>query len=89
MTRKATGVSLGDLMGRNRMQLVAQARNLCFWLLRTHMPMSYPEIGKMFDRDHTTVMAGVRSASRHVERCDDWTMDCIREVGKLVESEAA
>ena len=35
-------------------------------LLRWSTGMSYPAIGRIFRRDHTTVIAGVRHYERHL-----------------------
>ena len=39
---------------------MARIRQIAFYLCRTHTTRSLPEIGRAFDRDHTTVLHGVR-----------------------------
>jgi chromosomal replication initiation ATPase DnaA len=48
-------------------QHVADARAICWAILRSELHMSYPEIGNMFNRDHSTVMARVKCAHRSEE----------------------
>lgn len=42
----------------------ARARQVAMFVAREHTPLSYPQIGRALDRDHTTVMLG---ASRIAE----------------------
>jgi len=46
-----------DLLGPKRNKDIAFARHVCIYLIKEITDMSYPGIGKMFNRDHTTVMA--------------------------------
>jgi chromosomal replication initiator protein len=43
---------------------IARPRQYAMLLARELTPLSYPVLGKLFGRDHTTIMAGVRSAQR-------------------------
>lgn len=58
---QAHGVPLRELLGRRRHASVARARAALYTALRGH-GMSYPEIGRLLRRDHTTVMSVVRNA---------------------------
>lgn len=58
-------VTLSEIMGPERgHSSVTDARLECYYLLRER-GWSYPRIGALFDRDHATVMEGVKS---HVKR---------------------
>jgi len=46
-----------DLKGDRRQRTVARPRQLAMYLARTLLAHSYPEIGRAFGRDHTTVIA--------------------------------
>lgn len=55
------GVTKNEVLGRGRTAIVASARNeLMAQLWRSGVPLA--EIGRLLDRDHTTVLAGVRRA---------------------------
>lgn len=54
------GISVEELVGRGRTKTVATARHEVMYWIRTKMKWSFPEIGKLFERDHTTVMAACR-----------------------------
>lgn len=55
------GVDPSEVLGRSRVKSLATARNVAMFLTRECFDhFSYPEIGRQFDRDHTTVMSGCR-----------------------------
>ncbi len=54
---KKYGINKEDLLGTKRNKDIAQARHISIYLIRTITEMSFPNIGKMFNRDHTTAMA--------------------------------
>lgn len=61
----ARGIPMPDLIGPSRARPLAHQRQDCMALLRRQYGLSYPEIGKMFgDRDHTTVMHGLKASNR-------------------------
>ena len=61
---KQYGLDVDEVLGRARSKTVARARCMAMWLTRVRLDMSYPEIGREFDRDHTTVMSAVRGVER-------------------------
>lgn len=54
------GVELENLVEEGQQRKFAAPRQQLMWELRTVLGMSYPRIGRIFDRDHTTVMHAVR-----------------------------
>ena len=56
-----TEVPIADVYSKKRDRVTADCRNFIFYILRNHYQLNFPHIGKMFGRDHTTVMAGIRS----------------------------
>ena len=65
------GVSLADLKGPRRWAHWAQARKECYWLLRKHTNLSLPAIGHvMGNRDHTTVLHGIRRVYALAQRSE-------------------
>lgn len=49
-----------------RTKTIAAARHELWWRLRTdpELELSYDEIGRLFDRNHTSVLHGVRAHQR-------------------------
>jgi chromosomal replication initiation ATPase DnaA len=63
----AFDVPMGALLSRDRHKVVAEARGVAYWLLRTINGLSYPEIGRATWRDHTTAMSAIRKVLRRRE----------------------
>lgn len=57
-------ISALDLMSHRIGRSVARPRQVAMYLARTLTAMSLPEIGRQFDRDHTTVLFAVRTVTR-------------------------
>lgn len=56
---KVAAVPVAEIMGTSRLRKVARARQLAMWHGR-QAGLSYPQIGQFLNRDHTSVMNGVR-----------------------------
>ena len=54
---KKYGISVDDLKGKKRSREIAMARHIAIYIIRTIVEKSYPDIGKIFNRDHSTVLA--------------------------------
>ena len=48
-----------DLVGPDRYKTIAFARHVAMYLCKMRLKMSFPEIGKVFGRDHTTIISAV------------------------------
>lgn len=59
-------VPIDDILGESRRREIVTARHAVIWYCRDVLEMSYPEIGRAFNLDHTTVM---HAARRHAKRC--------------------
>lgn len=57
-----TGVSPEDIIGRARKRHITRARHMAFCLIRETTDLSYPAIGRAYDRDHSTIMHAVETA---------------------------
>lgn len=57
---EASGIPIARILGPSRVRPVVEARQLVCHVLRRH-GMSYPQIGKVIGRDHTTVIHSVRA----------------------------
>jgi chromosomal replication initiator protein len=54
------GLGAGDLMSKSRSRPLTTARHIAMYLLREQTGLSLIKIGEHFDRDHTTVMHGIK-----------------------------
>ena len=55
------GVKVADLKGRDNRRSVAFPRQVAIYLIREILELSYPEIGKLFAKHHSTVMYSVET----------------------------
>ena len=58
----------------------AEARQIAMYLIRSMTNLSYPDVGKEFDRDHTTAMHGVTKIESLLEDSTNPLHDTIREI---------
>ena len=57
------GQSIEDIRGDRRTKDLTTARHVAIYLVRSLTEYSYPEIGRFFDRDHTTCISAERKVS--------------------------
>jgi chromosomal replication initiator protein len=50
------GVRTTDLKSEKRVRSLTVPRQICIYLIRKHLLISYPEIAKIFAKDHSTIM---------------------------------
>ena len=55
-----SGVTRNELLGPSRMATFVLARHVAMWLCSVKGISSLSEIGRVFNRDHTSVLHGVR-----------------------------
>lgn len=68
MVCQGFGVSEESLNSKSRKQEFVQARNTAFYLARKHTALSLQEIGRHFNRSHSTVIKGITSLEREISR---------------------
>jgi hypothetical protein len=59
-----------DLISARRDKYLSEARFAAYHLCREMTPFSYPQIGRAFRRDHTTVMNGIKRAAELMSDAD-------------------
>lgn len=62
----AYGVNSRDLLSFNRAAKLARARQVAMYRLREDMQLSFPEIGEIMSRDHSTVMHGYQKIKTEI-----------------------
>lgn len=70
-----TGISKDDMVGKKREKSVAEARHLAVYLIREMTEMSFPNIGKLFDRDHSTILTSYQKIARKVATDSSYALD--------------
>lgn len=68
MVAAAMDVPVDEIYRVRRHAKVCDARHVCMWLIRKHCTRaSYPTIGMWMQRDHTSVIHGVRKVDANFE----------------------
>ena len=61
---KKYNIKKEDIVGSRRTKEVAAARHKAIYLVRTVTEMSLPNIGKIFNRDHSTVLSSIETIEK-------------------------
>lgn len=62
------GATLDEVLSASRHPRIVRARHRLWMILRDTLDLSYPELGALFDRDHTTIMSGVKKCRARLEK---------------------
>ena len=68
-------VTKEDLTGKKRNKEIANSRHIAIYLIREMTEMSYPNIGKIFERDHTTVMSSINTVVHKINSSPDFSAE--------------
>lgn len=60
-----------EIIGKNRSKETVFPRQVAMYLIREIIKQSYPDIGKIFDRDHTTVMHSYNKIDEQIKHNDE------------------
>jgi chromosomal replication initiator protein len=61
------GISREEIVSPKRNKEIAAARHVTVHLIRDITDMSLPNIGKIFDRDHATIMASLKAVEKRLK----------------------
>lgn len=64
------GITVEDMMGKSRAKPIAHPRQIAMYLARSHTSLSFPDLERIFDRDHTTVLYAVRKIKDGLSKKD-------------------
>ena len=83
---KKYGIKKEDLLGERRTKDIAQARHITIYLIHHITEMSFTGIGKMFGRDHTTIMASVNTVDKKRMASTSFSMELDELIKAVKES---
>lgn len=81
---EAFGLTQADIIGRAQPQRIVRARHAIVYCAREVLAESFPRIGKVLKRDHTTVMSSYRRAQALIER-DKAFQEGVRRIREALE----
>ena len=75
------GIRVADLKGRSNRRSIALPRQVAMYLIRSILELSFPEIGKIFSKHHSTVMYAVDNVQKMRQSNPDFdaTLTSFRE----------
>ncbi len=76
-------ISVEDMKSKKRNASIARARHVSIYIIRKMTDMSLPAIGRLFSRDHTTVMASLEKIESEIKNSATMEID-IREIMKNI-----
>ena len=78
-TAEAFGIDACDLLGRDRSKSRKEARLVAYLVARRCTRLSFPELGRAFGKNHTSVHAGVHSMGVQCAR-DPWLAEVVAQL---------
>jgi chromosomal replication initiator protein len=77
------GIKADDLKGKARHKQIVGPRQVAMYLLREDGHLSTPEVGRLLNRDHTTVLHGMKQVANDIAR-DGPSRAAVRGVREVV-----
>jgi chromosomal replication initiator protein len=77
------GIKIDDLKGKSRHKQIVAPRHIAMYLLREDGHLSTPEVGRLLNRDHTTVLHGIKQVASDIAR-DGPSRAAVRGVREVV-----
>ena len=69
---KKYGISKEEMIGPKRNKEIATARHACIYLIRQVTDMSLPNIAKVFERDHSTIISSLQKVEHRMQVDSDF-----------------
>ena len=69
------GLTLEAILGPGRYRTAVRGRHALIWYWRTHLGLTFPEIGRAFGRDHSTAQYAVRRFAAAITEGKRWALD--------------
>jgi chromosomal replication initiation ATPase DnaA len=79
-TARACQVRIENLRSKKRIPRFVNARQIAMFVSRKVTDVSYPELGKAFERDHTTVLYSVREVQKRIDAGDAKTIRALSTI---------
>jgi len=76
---RSFGITSDDVLGSSRTNRAAAPRQIALHLIRKRSVLSMAAIGKVFDRDHSTVSYSLRIARKRIES-NRWLAQQVEEI---------
>ena len=64
---KKYGVSIAELKSKTKVSNVTNARQIAMYIMRKRLDLSFPKIGSVFNREHSTVIPSVEKIEKEIK----------------------
>ena len=78
------GITPDDILGSSKAREYVVPRQQAMWLCRGQLKLAYTAIGRLFGRDHSTVMSAIRQVKKQMEDPSSETSSSINQLSKLL-----
>lgn len=68
-------ISTRLMIGKGRQRKLVLARNMCMYIMKKYFNMTLKEVGKAFNRDHTTVIHAIKMFHQDREVNEQYNLD--------------
>ncbi|MBO5841397.1 MAG: chromosomal replication initiator protein DnaA [Clostridia bacterium] len=83
---KKYGIKKEDIIGERRTKDIAQARHIAIYLIREITDMSFPGIGKILNRNHTTIISSIETVEKRVISSQAFALEINEMIKSIKES---
>lgn len=77
------GMRSEDLLGKSQNQECSLPRQVAMYLCRKELQLPFPHIGRIFSRDHSTVMTSIKQIEKKIASSDKELIALISEIEKI------
>lgn len=78
------GIKIEDILGKAQNKECALPRQISMYLCREKLQMSFLKIGRMFSRDHSTVMTSVKMVKTGLQKKEEKFLFPLSEIEKIL-----
>lgn len=75
------GVTVISMLSDRRLQRCVRARRIAYYFARELTPHSFPLLGRLFRKDHSTILVGAKAVTAEIEKDPEFA----REIEMLKE----
>lgn len=79
-------LSKDDLLGKAQGKAFSFPRQIAMFLLKDYLNLSYSQIGKIFLRDHSTVISSIKKINKELQEKKDIVIKSVLEIKDLLKS---
>ena len=80
------GIKNEDILGKSQSQECVAPRQLAMYLCRNELKLPFAAIGRIFSRDHSTVMTSVKYIQQQLDKQERAVMAALFDVSKVLNS---